>query len=84
MAVKQSCDWFSHSQWLLAVQMLPDTQRIQCFNYILSRLVQEVLAPSVLSNHGCSGDESRLVGCPVAASTRGSAARGTVNTQPGQ
>ena len=44
-------------------------------------LLQEVLAPFVLSNSGCSGNESRLVDCPVEASTRGSAARGTVNTQ---
>ena len=32
-------------------------------------LLQDVVAPFVLENLGCSGDEARLVDCPVVADT---------------
>ena len=32
-------------------------------------LIQEVVAPFVLENLGCSGDEARLVDCPVVPDT---------------
>lgn len=42
--------------------------------------LQEVLAPFVVANLGCAGNETRLVDCPLQMANMRSSLRGTVST----